>query len=92
MQVNHADGVQSLLGLVVDAVEEVSQVKSEELEPPPDFGGVLKTDYIVGMARIKGGIKSLLDVGKIIAAEMNDAIDVMNNERAGSSIDSSEIN
>ena len=81
-QVNHADGAQSLLGLVVDAVEEVSQVKSEDLEPPPNFGGALNTDYIVGMARIKGGIKSLLDVDKIIAAEMTDTIDAMNNQQA----------
>lgn len=81
-QVNHADGVQSLLGLVVDAVQEVSQVKGEELEPPPNFGGVLNADYIVGMARIKGSIKSLLDVDKIIAAEMTDTIEAMNNQQA----------
>jgi purine-binding chemotaxis protein CheW len=81
-QVTHSDGVQSLLGLIVDAVEEVSQVKGEELEPPPDFGSTVNTDYIVGMARIKGSIKTLLDIDKVIATEMSDAIDAVNAQQS----------
>ncbi len=77
-QITQADGVQSLLGLIVDAVEEVSQVKGEDLEPPPDFGRRLNTDYIIGLARIKGSIKTLLDIDKVIEAEMSDAIDAVN--------------
>ena len=74
-QVDLPGGVRSLLGLIVDAVEEVSQIKEEELEPPPDFGTSLNTDYIVGMARIKGSIKTLLDLDKVVAEDMEELND-----------------
>jgi purine-binding chemotaxis protein CheW len=69
VQVLPASGVPSLLGLIVDAVEEVGHVTPECIEPAPDFGGGLNTDYIIAMARVKGGVKTLLDIDKIIAAD-----------------------
>jgi purine-binding chemotaxis protein CheW len=69
VQITQTNGIQSLLGLIVDAVEEVAQVTSENLEPAPDFGGNLNTDYIIAMARVKGGVKTLLDIDKIVAAD-----------------------
>jgi purine-binding chemotaxis protein CheW len=75
VQVNHPTGMQSLLGLIVDAVEEVSQVTTDSIEPAPDFGGNLNTDYIIAMARVKGGVKTLLDIDKIIAADAGEKIE-----------------
>jgi purine-binding chemotaxis protein CheW len=76
VQVLQSNGVASLLGLIVDAVEEVAQVTPESLEPAPDFGGNLNTDYIIAMARVKGGVKTLLDMDKIIAADAGEKIEV----------------
>lgn len=76
VQVKQSNGVTAQLGLIVDAVEEVLQITTEDLEPPPDFGGNLKTDYIVGMARIKDGVKTLLDIDKIIAADAAEKIEL----------------
>ena len=76
VQVKQANGVQAQMGLIVDAVEEVLQITIEDLEPPPDFGSNLKTDYIVGMARIKDGVKTLLDIDKIIAADPAEKIEL----------------
>jgi len=56
-------------GLIVDAVEEVANVAIEDIEPSPDFGGAVHVDYILGMAKIKGAVNSLLDIDKVIAAE-----------------------
>lgn len=75
VQVSQSNGVHSLLGLVVDAVEEVAQVSAESIEPAPDFGGNLNTDYIIAMARVKGGVKTLLDIDKIIAADAGEKLE-----------------
>lgn len=68
----------SVTGWIVDAVKDVSQFKEDELEPVPDFGCGLSPDYIIGMARIKGGITTLLDMDKIIATDMSEATDEVN--------------
>jgi purine-binding chemotaxis protein CheW len=59
----------TLLGAIVDAVEEVVQLGEAELEPTPDFGGTPRTDYILGMATIHGGVKTLLDLNKVFLGE-----------------------
>ena len=69
VQVNLADGRNSQMGLVVDAVEEVANLTAGDIEQTPDFGGRISTDYIVGMAKVKGAVKTLLDVDKVIGAE-----------------------
>lgn len=58
------------IGLIVDAVEEVANVSTEEIEPPPDFGGAVSVEYLLGMAKIKGVVKSLIDIEKIIADDV----------------------
>ena len=57
------------MGTIVDAVEEVVQLGEAELEPTPDFGGSPDTDYILGMATIQGGVKTLLDLDKVFLKE-----------------------
>ena len=57
------------IGLIVDAVEEVANVAAEDIEPAPDFGGSIQIEYILGMAKVKGAVKSLLDIDKVIAAD-----------------------
>jgi purine-binding chemotaxis protein CheW len=59
----------TLMGAIVDAVEEVVQLSEAELEPTPDFGGAPETDYILGMATIHGGVKTLLDLNKVFLKE-----------------------
>lgn len=56
------------LGLVVDAVEEVVQIDAEHIQATPQFGTLLNPDYLVGLAKVKGGVKLLLDVDQVVAA------------------------
>jgi purine-binding chemotaxis protein CheW len=55
-----------LMGLIVDALEEVYQINAEEIEPAPDFGKGAPTGYIQNMARIKGQVKALLNIDQIV--------------------------
>ncbi len=55
-----------LIGIVVDAVSEVLNIKEQEIEETPAFGTRLNTEYILGMAKIEGGVKILLDIDKVL--------------------------
>ena len=57
------------MGLIVDSVEEVVNLSGAEIEPTPDFGTRIDTGYILGMAKIKGAVKTLLDIDRVVAAE-----------------------
>ncbi|MFY8268808.1 MAG: chemotaxis protein CheW [Terrimicrobiaceae bacterium] len=69
VQISVTAGEVKHIGLIVDAVEEVANVAGEDIEPAPDFGGSIEVSYILGMAKIKGEVKSLLDIDKVIAAD-----------------------
>jgi purine-binding chemotaxis protein CheW len=54
------------MGVVVDSVSEVLSVKPEDIEPAPSFGTKTDTSYIEGIAKIKKGVKILLNIDKIL--------------------------
>jgi len=58
-----------MIGIVVDAVSEVLNIKGEDIEDTPTFGTKLNTDYILGMAKMEGGVKILLDIDQVLSAE-----------------------
>ncbi len=57
------------IGIVVDSVSEVLNVDVEEIEDTPTFGTKLNTDYILGMAKMEGGVKILLDIDRVLSAD-----------------------
>jgi purine-binding chemotaxis protein CheW len=57
------------IGIVVDSVSEVLNIKGEEIEDTPTFGTKLNIDYILGMSKMEGGVKILLDIDKVLSAE-----------------------
>ena len=57
------------MGLIVDSVEEVVNLTAAEIEPTPDFGAKVDTSYLLGMAKIKGQVKTLLDIDRVVAPE-----------------------
>ncbi len=68
------EGKSSLMGLVVDNVEEVINVAASEIEETPDFGGECFTKSVLGIAKIKGSIKTLLDIDRVLAAGGHEAL------------------
>jgi purine-binding chemotaxis protein CheW len=63
-------GKKTVMGIVVDSVSEVLNIKSEEIEDTPTFGVRLDTDYILGMAKVKGGVKILLEIDKVLTTDV----------------------
>jgi purine-binding chemotaxis protein CheW len=68
VQVKLPDGKITQMGLVVDGVEEVVNLAPGDIEETPDFGGKISTDYIVGMAKVKGTVKTLLNIDRVLAS------------------------
>ena len=58
-----------MIGIVVDAVSEVLNIKAEDIEDTPTFGTKLNTEYILGMAKMEGSVKILLDIGRVLTGE-----------------------
>ena len=68
-------GKKVMVGIVVDSVSEVLNIKGDEIEDSPSFGSRLSTEYIMGMAKVKGGVKVLLDIDQVLNAEKLNILD-----------------
>jgi purine-binding chemotaxis protein CheW len=66
-----------LMGIVVDSVSEVLNIKAADVEATPSFGTKLDTEYILGLAKAGGSIKILLDIDKILSTAELKATDVI---------------
>jgi purine-binding chemotaxis protein CheW len=69
VQVKLPDGKATQMGLVVDGVEEVINIAEADIEETPSFGGQICTDYIIGIAKVKNLVKTLLDIDGIVGAD-----------------------
>ena len=58
-----------MMGIVVDTVSEVIDIDSSHIEATPSFGTELNTDYILGMGKVQGKVKILLDIDKVLTSE-----------------------
>lgn len=68
VQVTLRDKSLMMMGMIVDAVEEVVSIPADEIEPTPHFGGNFDPDYILGIAKADGQVKTLLDIEKVVIA------------------------
>ena len=58
-----------LIGIVVDSVSEVLNINGDEIEDTPAFGTHLNTEYIMGMAKMEGGVKILLNIDQVLSSK-----------------------
>jgi len=58
-----------MIGVIVDAVSEVLTLQAADIEDTPDFGSGVATPYLLGMAKIKGKVKILLDINMVLSAQ-----------------------
>jgi purine-binding chemotaxis protein CheW len=58
-----------LMGIVVDGVAEVLNLADGEIEDTPSFGEEVVTYYLLGMAKIKGKVKILLDIDQVMTTQ-----------------------
>ncbi len=62
-----------VMGIIIDEVREVLDIASENIEETPSFGASINTDFILGMGKMNGNVKILLDIDKVLSVkEFND--------------------
>ena len=57
------------MGMVVDSVSEVLNIKAGEIEDTPSFGARMDTSYILGLAKSGQGVKILLDIDRVMKTD-----------------------
>lgn len=57
------------IGVVVDAVNEVLEIAHGDIEPPPEFGARIRSDFIKGMGKINGKFVIILEVNRVLAVD-----------------------
>jgi purine-binding chemotaxis protein CheW len=58
-----------LMGTIVDGVSEVLNLSAGEIEDSPDFGDEVAARYLLGMAKVKGKVKILLDIDRVLSTQ-----------------------
>ena len=60
---------QQVIGVLVDAVNEVLKIPASDIEPAPTFGAKIRTDFIQGMGKVGGNFVIILNVDKVLSVE-----------------------
>lgn len=56
-----------LIGMLVDEVREILEIPSANLQPAPDFGADIRTDFIQAMARVDNVFIILLAINRVLS-------------------------
>jgi purine-binding chemotaxis protein CheW len=62
-------GRERLIGAIADGVTEVLTIAAEDVEHSPDFGNGAPVPYLLGMAKVRGKVKLLIDTAQVFSTE-----------------------
>jgi purine-binding chemotaxis protein CheW len=61
--------VKVTMGIIIDEVKEVLDIRAENIEQTPAFDASVNTEFILGMGKIGGSVKILLDIDKVLSVK-----------------------
>ena len=76
------DNESTVLGALVDSVQEVFELEPSQIEPAPRIGTRLKTEFILGMGKRDDQFVIIMDIDKIFSAEEIELVQSMGQEEA----------
>lgn len=59
----------SVVGIMVDSVNEVLDIASAEIDPAPSFGHDIRSEFISGVGKVNGRFVILLDVQHVLSIQ-----------------------
>jgi purine-binding chemotaxis protein CheW len=68
VEVDNGDD-KEVIGVMVDAVNEVLDIPLSEIEAAPSFGTRIRPDFICGMGKVAGRFVILLDMNKVLSLD-----------------------
>lgn len=63
------DGEGLMVGSLVDAVEEVLEIGSEQISPSPSIGNKYRSEFIEGMTKVNDNFIMILNIDKVFSAD-----------------------
>ncbi len=57
------------IGVIVDSVDAVLALSSEDIIPPPDLESTISSDYLTGVARVDKKLVLILDIEKTLSVD-----------------------
>ena len=63
------EGERQNMGVVVDAVQAVLEIPASDIEPSPNFGAKIRSDFIDGIAKVNGKFVILLNVDRVLSTQ-----------------------
>lgn len=70
------DGDPAMIGLIVDGVCEVLTISGNDIEDAPDFGEGVETPFVLGIAKLQGSVKILLQIEDVLTLKELRGIDL----------------
>jgi purine-binding chemotaxis protein CheW len=58
-----------VVGVVVDAVSDVTTLAAQQIRPAPEFGGALDTKFITGLGTVSERMLILVDIEKLLTSK-----------------------
>lgn len=65
-----SEGERQDIGVLVDAVNEVLEISSLDIEPAPAFGAKIRPDFIEGMGKVDGRFVILLSANHVLSTDV----------------------
>lgn len=63
------EGIDQVIGIVVEAVNAVLEIPQQDIEPPPSFGSHIPTDFLIGMGKLDTSLVVLIDIGRVLSLD-----------------------
>jgi purine-binding chemotaxis protein CheW len=64
------------IGILVDTVSEVLDIRSSDIDPPPQISASVSTDFILGLGKVGDAVKILLDIDRVLDTQPLEALEL----------------
>ncbi len=59
-----------LIGIMIDRVKDVLDINLKDIEPPPNLGSGVKSEFLLGIGKVNDSIKMLLNIDYIVGEDL----------------------
>lgn len=75
VEVSMDDGESQMIGMLVDQVNEILEILPAQIQPAPNFGTDIRTDFIKAMGRVDDEFIILLDINHVLSVDELSSMD-----------------
>ena len=78
------------IGMLVDEVNQILEISQTHIQPPPNFGTDIRTDFIKAMGRVEDEFIILLDINHVLSIEELSALGELKSSLPASSVEETQ--